>query len=66
MTYTSHGLMTPADWAEYRQDYDWDELAQPEPDDEIVCWFESKPGSGVHCGLSVDHDGDHHFNSWEA
>jgi hypothetical protein len=34
MTYTSHGLMTPADWAEYRQDYDWGELAQPEPNDD--------------------------------
>ena len=34
MTYTSHGLMTAADLEEYRQDYDWDELAQPEPDDD--------------------------------
>lgn len=34
MTYTSHGLMTPADWAEYRQDYDWDELDRSELDDD--------------------------------
>jgi len=67
MTYTSHGLMTAADLEEYRQDYGWDELADGEPEgDETVCWFESKPGSGVHCGLGVDHDGEHYFNSWEA
>jgi hypothetical protein len=34
MTYTSHGLMTPADMAEYRQDYDGDELNPPEPEDD--------------------------------
>lgn len=60
-TYTSHGLMTAADMAEYAEDYDWDE-----PGDEIACWFESEPGSGMHCGLSVDHDGEHYFNAWEA
>jgi hypothetical protein len=30
MTYTSHGYMTAADMAEYRQDYDWDELREPD------------------------------------
>lgn len=34
MTYTSHGLMTPADMEEHRQDYDWDELREPEPNDD--------------------------------
>lgn len=34
MTYTSHGLMTPADLEEYAEDYDWGELNQPEPEDE--------------------------------
>ena len=34
MTYTSHGLMTAADMEECRRDYDWDELRQPEPDDD--------------------------------
>jgi hypothetical protein len=34
MIYTSHGLMTAADLEEYRQDYDWDELRQREPEDD--------------------------------
>lgn len=47
MIYTTHGAMTPADWAEYRLDYDWNEPAQPEPGDEAGGaaphqWIDSK------------------------
>lgn len=34
MIYTTHGAMTAADLEEYRQDTDWYELHQPEPQDD--------------------------------
>jgi hypothetical protein len=34
MPYTTHGYMTPADLEEYRQDTDWYELNQREPQDD--------------------------------
>jgi hypothetical protein len=37
VTYTTHGLMTAADLEEYRRDYDWSELRQPESQDDDGC-----------------------------
>jgi hypothetical protein len=36
------------------------------PEDEwVACWAPA-PSGGIRCGLGVDHEGEHHYNVWEA